>query len=685
MTTPTTRFAFLLTLVLGGLTADVVAAPQSGADVFWQKFVNDIAIGDPQLLMQDVRKYSEDAIWSLPRQTQAYTNNQSPEQATRIEKLIQAWKDAFKNNFLDKYYEDLRGNDQGQWNEYNKALGRFNNLMIADQKRRKNELDEAAIDKFTAEAADVAGTFEVLGDKYVAGSCFYWAGASLDPDQRAKGSDIQRSIEFYEKTCKLREQLDFKDSFYSDLMSHIEQMKAAAKKGGTAKKDPKDPRPGGGAQPLGGSELFAKNSSWVMSPAKFAIVMPDEIERPGWNTDGNYIDWLTVVIDGKPGPAANTTLPFFSFKDAKFIREESAKYVFDPGDKKTVLLKALGKMTAFELKLPAAGGVDYALVATTGSNQESFRGTPVNYAPNDNKAPIMYTTGASRAVELAGQKIRVFDDNCDAKFGSDIIQLKDFKNQMAGSLPFMDSILIGGAKKAVPFSGFLKLGPKWYRFKPDSDMLGAKFQVRELDIKTGMLKVQWNGPAAFKPHYIVVQEVGEFSGAYFDLLSGSDKGLEVPAGEYEFFYGMYRSGKGRNYQKYAIIPPDQPRKFAVKPGETVTLTLGGPFTFANKTTMDSGEISIQGRSIEIRGAAGERYVLMSHEIPHPKLEWRKPGAKTGNAFAEMKPRELKESDPPDVLCFPADFKGKRPEAGPIEIRLVEEHKWFGPIASEWIK
>ncbi|MFN0206072.1 MAG: hypothetical protein ACKVS6_07125 [Planctomycetota bacterium] len=680
-------FGILTILASAGSISYAINLQGGGPDAFWARFVAEIPNGDPQALMQLVRKFPEDATWALPRQAQIFSVNNNPELGDKIEKLIKAWKDAKGNNFFDKYYEDIRGWDQGQWNEYHRATARWNSLLALDPKRKNRELDDAALAKFTNEANEVGGIFETLGDKYLAATSFFWAGASLDPEHRKTGFDVARAIEYYEKTIKLREQVDLKDEFYNDIVRLVEKLKIDLKKGGPAKpKDPKDKPSGDNLNPTSSGELFAKNSTWVSAAAKFSMVLPDEIERPGWNTDGNYIDWLATSIEGKPGPKVGGSLSFFSFKDAKFIREENAKYIFDPDGKSPVSLKALGKMTPFEVKLPTANGpVDYALVATIGSNQESFRTTSINYSPQDTRATIMYTSAASRTVDLGGQKIRVFDDNCDAKFGSDVIDLVDYKGWMTGTIPFMDSMLVGSSKKVIPFSGFVKLGPKWYRFKSDSEQLGVKFQSRELDIKTGTLKGVWSGPAAAKPHYLIVKEVGEFTGAYFDLLSGGDKGLEVPAGEYEFVYGVFRSGKGRNQQKYAIVPPADKKKLTVKPGETVTLQLGAPFTFAHKTVMDSSEVSISGKSIEIRGAAGERYVLLTHEIPHPKLEWRKPGAKSGTGFGEMKVKELKSSEPQDLVCYPADFRSPRPDKGAVEIRIFEEHKWFGPIASEWIK
>jgi hypothetical protein len=474
----------------------------------------------------------------------------------------------------------------------------------------------------------------------------------------------------------------------NDLTGLVAKMEADLKKGPVAKKPPEKgpakPGNGGGGSALGGGEMFAKDSKWVPAASKFTVVLPAEVERPSWTSDEYYLDWLSIGLQGKPATKpVESKLPFFEIcKDAKFVREAEAKYAFDPGDKTAIPLK-LGRPTPFEFKIPNISA-EYAFMAAMGSNQEAIHGTTINVSADENFAQIYYTPAASRTVEIAGQKVRIFDDNGDGKMGSDPWFLKDFGQRMEGPLPVMDSVLLPGAKKALPFSGFMKLGPKWYRVKADSDGAGLKFQSRELDLKTGTLKLDWKGPATAKPKYMIFKEGGELTGAYFDLMS-NEKGVEVPAGEYEFFYGIFRNGKGKQVQKFAVVPGKDNKKIKVDPGATVTVTMGAPFVFQFKSTQDSAEVNVTGKSVEIFGSAGEHYVMLSDETPKPKVEWRKPGAKTGAELGEMKRTERKEKEPPSVLWWPADFKGKKPDSSAVELRLVEEHKWFGPIASEWSK
>jgi hypothetical protein len=406
-----------------------------------------------------------------------------------------------------------------------------------------------------------------------------------------------------------------------------------------------------------------------------------DFEKPGWNTDEYLLDWIGVGLQGKPDvKPVEAKIPFFDVsKEAKLLREADSKYAFDPGTKTPVPLK-LGKPTAVEFKLPS--GADYAMTFGMGSNQEPIVGTTINISADATFAQVRYTGAASRAVEIMGQKLRIFDDNCDGRIGSEPIDVANFNQRMEGGFPLLDSMVFGASKRALPFSGFVKLGAKWYRVKSDSDGSGAKYQARELDIKTGTVKLVWAGPAAFKPKYMVIREIGEYTGAFFDLM-GAEKGLEVPAGDYEFYYGMFRQGKGKQVQKYAVLPAGEPKKISVAPGAVTTINMGAPFKYTVKCSQDGGEVSIAGKTVEIRGSGGERYVMLSEEPPRPKVEARKVGAKTGTEIGEMKRAERKQNDSLQVLYHPADFKGKKPEAAAMEFRLVEEHKWFGPISSDW--
>lgn len=656
---------------------------QGGPADFWKRFMEEAERNDPKAMAKLVQREPDNAVWALTDRAQAYQVNNSPEVEAQIDKLVTAWKDAMKTNFLEKYNDELQSFDQSQWNEWRRSLGRWNGLLSTEQKRRRGELDKESLDKFVAESLEVAGIFETLGDKYLAATCYFWAGTALDPENNTKAPDGTRALEYYKKTLKYREDLDHRDTFYNDLSGRADRLAQELKRGPTERK-PEKKEPGApvkGGTELGGGEFFAKDSKWVPSPGKFLVTPLMEFERPGWNCDEYLLDWVSVGLQGKPeGKPVSSKIPFFdASKEAKFLRESDAKYSIDPGNNTTIPLK-LGRPTPVEFKLPS--GADYALTVGMGSNQEPIQGTAINVAGDSTFAQIFFTSAASRLVDLMGQKVRIFDDNCDGRMGSDPIEIADFGGRMQGGLPLLDSMVVGGGKRAVPYSGFVKLGPKWYRIKSDSDGSGAKFQARELDVKTGTVKLTWAGPANYRPRYIVIRETGDYAGAYFDL-AGSDKGVEVPAGDYEFYYGVFRAGKGKNLQKYAVLPTAASKKIHVEPGSVTTLTMGAPFQFQFKLSQEGQEITIPGRSIEIRGSGGERYVLLSDEVPRPKVEVRKPGAKAGIEIGEMKRNERKGNDPIGILFHPADFKGKRPDPASTEIRLVEEHKWFGPIASEW--
>jgi len=682
-----------------GLALAISAAAPQNPDAFWKKFVDELSgAADPKVLASLVRRDAESAVWTLSTLAQGAANNPTPEYNERIEKLIRAWSDAFKTKFLDNYFEDLRGLDIGQWNERQAALGRYNKAQTADFKLKKGEMTEEERQKHITECVDLAGILEGLSDRYCAAYSWFWAACANDPAYSPKANNPATCLEHYEKAIKLREGLDHRDEFYHSLYAKVEDLRVKVKKGTSG-----GGSSGGGGAPAGGSgkpsepkkpanpdsrDIFAAGSKWLTIPAKTLVTPPGEIERPSFMSDDNYLDWLAVGMRGKPeGKPVAAEMPDFLPGKVKFIREADSKFAFDPGDGKLIPMK-LGKPYTFEFTLPADGGVTLAWTAAMGSNQEPAHGTTYNASSQQDYAQIYFQPSISRVVDVGGTKVRLFDDSYDGKFGSEPISLTN-PHIEGGSLPLVDSMIVGAGTRAVPYSAFLKVGAKWYRLKADSAGWGKNFIARELaPMDTGTLKLEWSGPVAYKPKFMIVRETGEFSGAYFDL-AASDKGVEVPVGEYEFLVGTFRNGKSKQMQKYAVIAEKEMKTFKVTKGQVTSVKMGGPFKYVAKVKQDGGEVSIKGRDVDIRGAAGERYVNLSDETPKPKVEWRKPGGKP-TELGEMK-RGTLEEDPvtkkratvPD-LWFPEDFKAKKPDSSALEFRLSEEHKWFGKIESEWL-
>ncbi len=663
-----------------GAAAPARAAVLQNPDAFWQKFTAAVADGDLRMLASLVRKDPEGATWALTQQVEGLSvDPANVDRADKIEKLVKAWSEAFNNKFLDNYYEDLRILDRGQWNDRRGALSRWNKLLALDAKLAKGELEADAYDPMVAESVDLAGILVIMGDRHLAVYCWNWAARASDPAFRSKGADMAKALDYYKKALQLRVDLDFRDSFYEGLYTKVDDLENRVKKGlppssgsGGARKEPSADLP----ESSGGG--FAPGSKWISNTTKFIETPPGEIERPNYTCDENYMDWLGVGIEGKENVSGG--VQFFA-TEAKFVRESVAKFLFDPGDKNLVELK-LGRPYTFTFKVPLSGGVDYAFCAAMPSDREPAQGESVNAAPNDTRAILRYAPAASRVADLARQKVRLLDDNGDGRYGTEPLVLRDYAGRMEGGLPLMDTMLIGSGKRAVPFSSYVKFGKDWYRLKSDSDGLGQKFLARQAVVPTGKLKFVWKGPSDVSPSFVIVREVGEFAGAYFDLAATGARGLEVPAGDYEFFYGLWRTGKGKQTQKYVIIPMGEPAKIKLAAGGTETLTLGAPFQFAFKASQDGQEVRIAGKSVEIRGGHGERYVLLSDHIPRPEVQVRKPGSRNWDKLGSMKKLELTNTTPIGDLWWPADFAEKKPDPAAMEIRLVDDHKWFGKIESE---
>ncbi|HKE00925.1 MAG TPA: hypothetical protein VKE69_07945 [Planctomycetota bacterium] len=673
----------------------VLLAPQS-PDAFWGKFDAGLASNaDEKELAAIVKKEDPETVTrAFIARVHSFAVSQDVALGEKIEKLVKAWEAGLRSKFLDVYYDDLRSLDAEGWRTRDQLIARWDKLFADDQKRKKGELDAAALTAFATEAVDLAKALEELGDRYFATYSWWWAGLALDPDKRKdKGGDADKALEHYRKSLAIREKMDLRDRFYFDLFGQVSTMEASKKKkttsgpasGGKAG-DPKGAA--APAPPMPPSELpdsaFAPGSAWVASATKFQPVGPADYERPSYTADENFLDWYRCYIKGDASAPRSTPIDGFPAK-AAFVRE-GAKFFFDFGTKDRVALK-LGRPFTFDFLMQVSGGVDYALTAALGSDRESMQGVTVGLLPSDMEAQLYYAPAASRQFDVGGTKVRVFDDNADGRYAIEPVVKQGFYLRFEGPFPAMDSMAVGTSKHAVPASSLVKVGPKWFRVSFGEGSAAKQARAREAAVKTGTVKIAWNGTAELKPTWIVVRQKDDPGGVYFDIAAGGDKGVEVPAGEYELVYGLYRSGKGKQVQKYVVLPASETApKVAVEAGKVATMTFGGPFTFACKPTQDSNEVHILGRSVEIRGANQERYVLLSNHIPKPIVEVRKPGEKAGQKLGEMKRIEnLAGKHTADDLWFPLDFAQKKSEPVSLEIRLVQEHEWFGSIASEWTK
>jgi hypothetical protein len=306
-------------------------------------------------------------------------------------------------------------------------------------------------------------------------------------------------------------------------------------------------------------------------------------------------------------------------------------------------------------------------------------------APQDGWVNVYFVAAGSMVGSLGGTDIRVIDENLDGLYGGQAWSW-EYLGLTKGNLHWeLDSVVLGGSKRALPWSELLQVGDQWYRMAaPDA---GTRLEATPVEVPTGKLKLDFKGPSV---SWLVVQGAGALERCYYDVASEKG-GVEVPAGTYSLLVGEVRKGKKQQTAKALMVPGTSTPTWTVEAGKTTEVALGGPFGFDFQTAGAEEAVTVLGKSVVITGAHGERYERPWNCRARPEVEIRKPGSKKGNKPEEMDVvldmLEMNDSGGfafgQQDAWFPLDttfaFSGEE-----YEVRLSEKkNPLFGKIESEW--
>jgi hypothetical protein len=327
----------------------------------------------------------------------------------------------------------------------------------------------------------------------------------------------------------------------------------------------------------------------------------------------------------------------------------------------------------------------WAFFAVSGIEKDSFQGVEVNLSANDTQMPIYTLSAASVVGNLAGTPIRIIDDTMDAVYGSET-QTFGYAGLTNGMFqPEMDSIVVGGSKRARPWSEYQEVGGKWWKFEKGSK--GKQINATPANVETGTLKLEFKGLA---PNYVVVRGAEALKDSYYDLVEGGAKGVAVPAGRYALYYGDVRKGKKRQMLKALIMPGKGSANYDVAVGGTTVVKLGAPYAFDFNLKKGEEKVTVVGDSVVVTGAGSERYERPWSCVPHPDASWRKKGTKKVVKTEKMPLIQSTAGiyDRGDAgwlaVWFPLDLELDVKGAGEVEVQLVDEkHKLFGKVESAW--
>ncbi len=328
----------------------------------------------------------------------------------------------------------------------------------------------------------------------------------------------------------------------------------------------------------------------------------------------------------------------------------------------------------------------WAFFAVTGIQQDSYEGIQVNLAPDDKQYQI-YTLGAACLTGMVGTTpVRIIDDSLDAQYGN--VPLRYGTPGMTAEQfePWLDSIVIGKATRARPWSPIQEIDGTFYKLEVRDN--GTKLALSPADVDTGMLKLDFKGPV--QPTYVIVTGSGDTKDCFFDLVEGGSKGVRVPVGNYALYYGELRKGKKRQMQKVLMLPSLQtPPSWTVRKGETTNVTLGAPFGFDFKYEIEAGKLRVKGKTVVVIGSGGERYERAWNCVPKPEAAWRKKGAKQALGDGKLPSADFSTIENKELgwtaLWFPLDLLVETKEKGnQFEVQLTQKkHDLFGKIESAW--
>ncbi len=295
--------------------------------------------------------------------------------------------------------------------------------------------------------------------------------------------------------------------------------------------------------------------------------------------------------------------------------------------------------------------------------------------------PMTWRTGKGPE----GQKITIIDGNFNAQFGTVWNSAMGKQYEDVG----MDGFHSGRGKVGTFFSTVQKIGKNFYQLDPQKNSL--RIDARKFVGKTGFVKLNVNLGKA-KPTFLIVSMPYTFrrgnkeenTEALINIAGATGKPMELPAGGWKLYYGLFADGNSEDKSNRIEMRPAGAKSFDIKEGETTEIFLGGkltpvvPAAYAPGTNM----VVIDTEKIEFHGEHGEVYHHLWPNIygyQATAMDGRGPVTKAhkGRAYTEQ---EVKPSH--DALAFARKIEAKplRKPAGKLWVKVVGAHKMLGKLS-----
>ncbi len=631
--------------------------------------------------------------------------NAGPEASDRaraqMDLLLASWKRVYKSETLDKverYYASADGKVLKQL-DVNQTAFEVTQRNLANAREGKRRLDlEAAKDTLWK----LADTYEKLGHNVKASEAWENVAVALTsmPDiTLLERRDAVFSLERYKS---LREAWQFtEEPTYKQNISWLKATKADLDASEATAKN----REAKGVQgeATGPDAVVDPKAPEIVADLRFEV-MKAEIEDCFVQGGVVMPNWQIVrLTDDKPAQVV-----FFQ-NSALYAAHIGGKYYIGPSEvdlaNKGTLLTVGAKPKPTQFWLDDKKTKPYAMWCFVGTDKEPFMGLEQNLLPTDKLALLYYKSAASYHGTVNGEEVVLYDNNGDGRWmnpdpNAPGIQMAEVEVGKLTAVPAYDCMQIGKKGLIQPFSGYAKLGDKWFHLRPAKE--GAAISARSVIpefFKTGTLQMKWTGPRTTTVQCMVVRGEGDLAITAFNLVSG--KPIEVPAGTYKIDFGRIAEGKGGIWSTADILAGNS-ELIVVKPGEAKVISIGAPFVFEFEKATSGADIEVNSHKLTLLGVAKERYVRLNSCVPEIEVllarDDKGRGAKAVGSFGPVPDHDVSgklNAEFPDIGYFAPMFpvvKGAKERfnllrfqptgTGFVALRAAKA-KVFGKIESAW--
>ncbi|QDU67188.1 hypothetical protein [Engelhardtia mirabilis] len=646
------------------LSAVAAAAQELSYEDFKAEFRQASKIGDTRNVGQLIRRNEMNTRNFVIFTAEAMGETPGPDLGQDLKWLKAGWKEAHGTSFVSKmetYYQLMRPEVRRAHVSAKARYDKVREQIIAAKAQERSDERSRKLEGLAEEAMAIHKSFDEIGDHYYASEIVLLAGTSVNAETLTEEeANLPLVLEAYKAFIEHRDSIELEGANYTavkEQIAYLETLGAAL-----------DPNTAAGLS-LGSGMPFASTFTTIEELTA--------IERPNYWADDAALTWQAVGM-GRVG----SDVKVGNIDGGPTIERSAFETItIRPLEGDPIEVALSGRTKLIETTVGRSSELrPWAFLMRNATNPEYLFGISMNYSPTDEFLTVYLAPAAAAEFEVDGVKVQVIDDNLDGIYGSPPLLYTRYGMREKEYEPVVDSVVIDGAKKALPWSTLVQIGEQWYQI--DSIARGKSFTLYPAELNTGTIKLDAKGVEFAS---LLIEGVDALQGAVFDI-SDAKKGQQVPAGKYQILGGTVREG-GRSIVKAGVTAPLRGGAIYVRPDEEVEVQFGAPFGFDFDAELDGDQITVIGSSVVPVGVAGERYHRMWETRNSPEISIRKAGSGRGGKGTKMQvigDAQTITDLGQDQAWKPLDQSVENKYGAEVEIMLTEKkNKLLGKIESDW--